>query len=107
VQETSKTISKTDLVIMHRQQTYAQQQQQRHPFSDAAHAVNHGAPIPSSPPLKHAQKAQNPGSPPLPRQNTKTTPPSPPQVIKDRGRAVEFLRIALLGEVSGCAYLLE
>ena len=75
---------------------------QRHPLTNAAHAVNNAGPIPGSPPPKQAQKPRAPSSPPLPRQNTKTTPPSPPQVIKDRGRSIEFLRIALLGEV--CTY---
>lgn len=71
---------------------------QRQPLTNAAFGVNNVGPIPGSPP-RQGQKLRNPSSPPLPRQNTKTTPPSPPQVIKDRGRAVEFLRIALLGEV--------
>ncbi|KAI0712771.1 kinase-like domain-containing protein [Cerioporus squamosus] len=99
----------------------------RHPLAAAAnhYAVNqvpaprHAQlpPAPGTPPTKHhrqhqqplqqhqhhqqhpqQQEQKQPASPPLPRQNAKVTPPSPPRIIADKDRALEYLRVGMLGE---------
>ena len=81
----------------------------RHPLSTAPshYAVNQGTrgfhappPRPATPPKQQEQPPQQKqSSPPLPRQAVKVPPPSPPQIIRDRSRSLEFMRVGMLGEV--------
>ena len=80
----------------------------RHPLASAAnhpavnaHVASTNNKLDAHPPQVPPKDVKQPGSPPLPRQNAKVTPPSPPKVITDEARRLHFVRVGMLGEVSG------
>lgn len=73
---------------------------QRRPLTNITHAVNNVGPIPDSLPPKQVQKPRAASSRVVSLQHTL---PAPPPIIKVSGRALEFLRVAFVGEA--CLYV--